>query len=497
MSFTALPDLAAERLGGTAIAVNDEFFAARENLLKETDPVFKPDVYTEHGKWMDGWETRRRREPGHDWCLVRLGAPGIIRGIVVDTTHFRGNHPEACSIEACAVEGNPSTAQLDAAEWTEIVPRTELEGDKRNLLTVRTRLRFTHLRLRIYPDGGVARLRVHGEPLPRWGRVAARGQADLAAADLGGRIVAVSDDFFASQHQLLLPGPARNMGDGWETRRRRGPGHDWIIVHLAARGRIREVVVDTSHYKGNAPASCSLEAVLAQDADDKVIRTEWHTLLPDTPLQPHTVHRFAEELTYLGPLSHVRLNIYPDGGVARLRLYGEVEEQELQRQGVRWLDALPPAKARQALLQCCGSERWARQMLEQRPFRTPSRLTETADAVWADLAEADWREAFAAHPRIGEGEAGDRISSQRWSSQEQAAVQDADEEVRRQLAEGNKAYEQRFGHVFLICATGKTASEMLQALRTRLDNSPEQELSVAGEEQRQIMQLRLEKMLTS
>jgi allantoicase len=319
--FTELVDLASERLGGCVLAANDEFFAPKENLLKEGEPVFKPDLYTERGKWMDGWETRRRRVPGHDWCLVRLGLPGVVRGVVVDTRHFRGNFPESFSLEAAALAGDPP---LDVGEgspaWHELLAVTALAGDSTNELAIAGSPRVTHLILRIYPDGGVARLRVHGEVVADPERLARTEVLDLAAVENGGRVLEASDMFFGHRHHLIYPGPPLGMFDGWETRRRRGPGHDWVVVALARPGRLRWIEVDTRHFKGNAPASCSLEACSATSWDAG--RPEWEEILARQPLHPHARHEFASELAAHGTISHVRFHIYPDGGVARLRLFG-------------------------------------------------------------------------------------------------------------------------------------------------------------------------------
>lgn len=328
--FRDLVDLASERLGGAALAANDEFFAPRENLLKPEPAVFRDGVYTDRGKWMDGWETRRRREPGYDWCLVRLGLPGIIRGLVVDTSHFKGNFPQACSVEACEAAGSPDTDTLTGGSpsWTGILPRTALRGDAENAFPIANDRRFTHARLNIYPDGGVARFRVFGLVAPDWPRlIRTGGEVDLAGVENGGLVLLASDMFFGSRHNLILPGRGRDMSDGWETRRRRGPGHDWAIVRLGKPGAIRRVEVDTAHYKGNAPGSCSLEVVNAPGAGAEMLADpggEWRELLPRTPLQPHTLHRFEEELREAGEVTHARLNIFPDGGVSRLRLFGRV-----------------------------------------------------------------------------------------------------------------------------------------------------------------------------
>jgi allantoicase len=317
--FTDLTDLAAERLGGAVLAANDEFFAPKENLLKAGEAVWIEGQYTDFGKWMDGWETRRRREPGYDWCIVRLGLPGVLRGVVVDTAHFRGNYPESCSLEACAVEGYPAPEELGKAEWTEVLPRSPLQGNAKNRFPIERKSgRATHLRFNIFPDGGVARLRVHGEVVPDWLRLARHGEIDLAAMEHGGLVLSCSDMFFGNRHHLILPGPPLGMHDGWETKRRRGPGHDWAIVKLGARGTVHRVEVDTSHFKGNAPGSCSIEGC---DGD----LDHWRDILPLTPLRPNTRHRF-DEIAASGAITHARLNIHPDGGVARLRLYGALAE---------------------------------------------------------------------------------------------------------------------------------------------------------------------------
>ncbi len=325
MQFTELIDLAAEKLGGAVLAANDEFFAPKENLLKASAPVFIEGKYTDLGKWMDGWETRRRRTPGSDWCIVRLGLSGIVRGVIVDTSFFRGNYPEECSIEACAVDGHPTVDELDNADlgWTEILPRSALQGDSQNPFTVQSDSRFTHLRLRIYPDGGVARLRVFGEVVPDWRRLRSRGgEIDLAAVENGGLVLSCSDMFFGHRHNLIMPGRAANMSDGWETKRRRGPGHDWVVIKLATPGNVHRLEVDTSYFKGNFPESCSLEG--AYSTTDLEI-AEWKPLLKRTKLQAHTRHCFEQEVSDAGLVSHLRFNIFPDGGVSRLRVYGRME----------------------------------------------------------------------------------------------------------------------------------------------------------------------------
>jgi allantoicase len=330
-TFTDLTDLAAERLGGAVLIANDEFFAPKEALLKAAAPEWREGLYTDRGKWMDGWETRRRRTPGedHDWCIVRLGLPGTINGVVVDTSFFKGNYPESCSIDATIAAGMPSPEELadeSRTRWTTVLPQSPLKGDARNEFDILSAARATHLRFSIFPDGGVARLRVHGEPTFDASRVRAGNEVDLAAMENGGLVVACSDMFFGHRHNLILPGRSTHMGDGWETKRRRGPGNDWTIVRLGARGTIHRVEIDTDHFKGNAPASCMVEILDSPLAarSTGAPSGDWLPLLARSPLQPHARHRF-EELSLKAAATHARLSIYPDGGIARLRLFGILE----------------------------------------------------------------------------------------------------------------------------------------------------------------------------
>ncbi|MFL5582515.1 MAG: allantoicase [Gemmatimonadaceae bacterium] len=328
--FVGLHDLASERFGGAVLLANDEFFAPKDALLHPREPEWREGVYTERGKWMDGWETRRRREPGHDWCLVRLGVPGRVRGLVVDTAFFTANFPAACAVEACDVPGVPDPAELAAREgaWRQLLPQSPLEGNAKNHFAVGDAERATHLRLRIFPDGGVARLRVHGDPMPDWARLARRGEVDLAAAEHGGLALACSDMHYGNPQHMLLPGRSTHMGDGWETRRNRGDRREWAIVRLGHPGRARRVELDTDHFKGNAPGACEIHAC-AVDGDERetfMRRSDlWRPLLANTALRPHSRFVWEDELADVGVVTHVRLAIYPDGGVARLRVFGAPE----------------------------------------------------------------------------------------------------------------------------------------------------------------------------
>jgi len=349
-----LVDLAAERVGGIALLANDEFFAEKENLLKPGRGVFIPDKYTERGKWMDGWETRRRRTPGHDWCVVQLGMRGIIRKVDIDTNHFLGNHPPFASLDAlCLTTAFPSdAAAAENLSWHSLLPQSPLNPGSQNLFAITSAESWTHLRLNIMPDGGVARLRVYGMVVPDGSKLKADELVDLAAIENGGVPLACSDMFFSSMHNLIMPGRAPNMGDGWETKRRRGPGHDWIILKLGLPGAIRKIEVDTNHFKGNYPDTCSIEGCVAPSAGTAELTNAaapWCEILPRTKLKADTRHFFERELAPLRDCTHLRLNIYPDGGVSRLRVWGSpasvpgVAASAVSSDPLRKADSIPPA----------------------------------------------------------------------------------------------------------------------------------------------------------
>ncbi|WP_099025200.1 allantoicase [Mycolicibacterium palauense] len=328
-SFHALPDLAARSAGGAVLWANDDLFAERENLINPAAAEFRPATFGHKGQIYDGWETRRRRDAGPDACdqaIVRLAVPAVVHGVVIDTAWFTGNYPPEISVEAASVDGYPSTEELvEKTPWTTIVERSAVNGDTRNPFRVDSSKRWTHVRLSIYPDGGVARFRVHGEGLldPQF---AERMTLDLAALSNGGRITACSNMFYSSPNNLLLPGSARTMGEGWETSRRRDTGNDWVQVHLAAQGVLNAVELDTSYFIGNAPGAARLSG---RDGDG-----DWFEVLPMTDLQPDTRHRFLIEDGRA--LTDARLDIHPDGGMARLRLFGALTEAGLGQVRTRW-----------------------------------------------------------------------------------------------------------------------------------------------------------------
>ncbi len=327
--FTKLPDLAAERFGGKALLCSDDFFAEKENLLKPGRGIFIADKYTDRGKWMDGWESRRKRTPGHDWCIIQMATSGKIYGVDIDTNHFLGNHPPHASIDACYIEPG-SNNDLEKAEWKEILPKSPLKAGSQNFYEIKDRNVYTHLRLNIYPDGGVARVKIYGEVFKDWSLVTEDESIDLAAALNGGRSILCNDMFFSHMDNLIMPGRGINMGDGWETKRNRTPDNrDWVIVRLAHKGIIEKILIDTNHFKGNYPDSCLLEGCNILIADENKLHTtaiHWITILPQVKLSADNEHYFENEIGSKEPFTHVRLSIFPDGGISRMRIWGRIKK---------------------------------------------------------------------------------------------------------------------------------------------------------------------------
>ena len=316
-------NLAARALGGDVLSCSDDFFAEKDNLLLASDPVFLPEKFTAYGKWMDGWESRRRRDGKNDWVIIRLAVTGNVEIIEVDTRHFQGNAPGAVQLEYIDSDTDPD----EKTSWQPLAERTEVNPDFRNLITLARPVRASHIRLTMIPDGGIARLRVYGSiPLESQNHLPGE-PVDTAAIMNGGRSVACSDSFFSSMQNLLLPGRGVDMHDGWETRRRRQGGHDWVIVRLSVPTQVKRIEVDTLHFKGNYPDHCTIEACQSADEqpDDS---TQWVTILPEQKLHAHRNHTFLQELENARQLyTHVRLNIFPDGGVSRFRVIGYEADQ--------------------------------------------------------------------------------------------------------------------------------------------------------------------------
>lgn len=359
-------DLASRWLGGSVIAASDESFGEKENLLTPSAAAFEPGRYGHRGEIVDGWETRRRREPGHDWALIRLGAPGRVTSVDVDTSFFTGNFPAACVVEGCGGEGYPAPAELDdpAADWAELVPRSPLRGDAHNAFPVADPRRFTHVRLSIFPDGGVARLRVLGHVIPD-PRGLEQLTIDLASQEYGGAVVASSDDFYNSARLLNRPDTARSMGEGWETQRRRGAGHDYAIFRLAFAGRVRRLIVDTAHFKYNASAEVAAYGA-GGDAAPAPESPDWQPLLARTRLQPDTRHVLP--VSNPGPVAWVRVDAFPDGGLSRVRVIGGIDPAARSEAGYRWLNALPAGQAVRCLTGAGLKRDLADEVAGQRPL---------------------------------------------------------------------------------------------------------------------------------
>lgn len=323
-AFTKLTDLAAERLGGKALWCTDDFFAEKENLLKPGRGIFIPDKYTDRGKWMDGWESRRKRTPGHDECIIRLATEGTIAGVDIDTNHFLGNHPPFASIEVCNSHSDDDVVS-GRVQWTEILPKSPLNPGSQNFYEIKNNQSWTHLKLHIYPDGGVARLKVYGDVKRDWSKVKDDDIIDLAAAINGARSVLCNDMFFSHMDNLIMPGRGVNMGDGWETKRNRTPNNrDWVIVRLAHKGMVKRILVDTCHFKGNYPDSCLIEGCVLDINSENLLSSDqviWKIILPQSKLNADHEHYF-EQVENSGPFTHVRLTIFPDGGISRMRIFG-------------------------------------------------------------------------------------------------------------------------------------------------------------------------------
>lgn len=330
-------DLASARVGGETLACSDDFFAEMENLIKPGRGIFIDDKFTDRGKWMDGWESRRsygrahRRESGRDfdWCIIRLGIKGIIRGFDIDTNYFRGNAPESVSVEACVSDVEPNADTV----WQTVLAQASVEAHSQNIFALDSEIKsnnksYTHIRLNMFPDGGIARLRVYGEADVNWEHFIDGELIDLAYIKNGGKALLVSDMFFSDKNNLIMPGRGKNMADGWETKRRRNLGHDWSIVKLANQGSIEKVIVDTCHFKGNFPDTFTLEGLVSSSDDFSNGQQEeqWQPIIARTKLYAHREHLFINEIVVTNEQSftHVRLNIFPDGGISRLRVFGKI-----------------------------------------------------------------------------------------------------------------------------------------------------------------------------
>ena len=465
-------DLLSEAVGGRVVDFNDEFFAEASNLLKVGEPVWREGVYNDRGKWMDGWETRRRREPGHDWVVLALGIPGRVEKVSVDTAFFTGNYPERFSLDGCGVGGDES---LGDAEWSELIPVTGLEGDSTASFVVEGSSRVTHIRLNIHPDGGVARLRVEGTPIPAMSDVCPDSLVDLASQTLGGEFLDASDHHYNPPSKMLRPTAPAGMWDGWETKRRRGPGHDWASFRLGLPGVVEQVDADTSFFRGNAPGWVSVD--LSGDGDS------WETVVDHVAIEADAVNSIP--LPTPSPAGFVRLSIHPDGGMARFRVWGRPDRSAAGEKRIEYLNSLDTQMTHRFFHTACAADAWVSAMGERRPYPGVEAVLDTAGTAFDALTEVDWLQAFAGHARIGEKR--DATSSREQSGVAESATAD--------LAKLNRAYEEKHGFTFIVYATGKTGEEMLAIARERLENGRPTEIANGAAEQRRITETRLRRML--
>jgi allantoicase len=322
MKTSEFVDLASERVGGQIIEVTDEFFAPADNMLKPGRGVFIEDKYTENGKWMDGWESRRKRVEGYDFCIVKLGLRGVVKEVDIDTNHFLGNHPPHASLDACE-----TYEDLKNGNWTEIIKKSDLERGSQNLFKVSSDKCYQFVRLNIFPDGGVARLRVYGDVTPDFSVYESGRELDLVAVENGGKVLFCNDMFFGPKDNLILPGRGINMGDGWETKRRRTPGNDWVILQCGHEGVAERIEIDTHFFKGNFPDQVLVEGINASGASKDQLESsaEWKPLFVKSKLSANQIHNFQVEGEMKGkPLTHIRMQIFPDGGISRLRVWGKL-----------------------------------------------------------------------------------------------------------------------------------------------------------------------------
>jgi allantoicase len=476
-------DLASRAFGGSVLLANDETFAEKENLIIAAAPTFTPHTMGLRGQVYDGWETRRRRSPGEDWVILRLGVPGIVHRIVVDTAFFKGNFPTSCEVHACWLDGWPSADQVAThPDWISLTGRQELVGHAENTLTVLAPVLAGHLRLTIHPDGGIARLRAFGEVVAdprRWVGLS----VDLAAGENGGVVLDCSDRFYSPPQNAIAPGNAARMDQGWETRRRRDGGNDWILLRPAVPGRVRQVVVDTTHFVGNAPGGVAMSALDAAG--------EWRPLLPRTSLTPDTRHWFGVESGLDVDLiaRQVRVDLFPDGGLARIKLWGDPTTEASGVAAVRWWNLLPAPAAAAAVRSCCASPGWAAALAAGRPYIDLDTVVAASDALLHQLDAAELATALAAHPRIGERPTG--TGAQAAASRREQTGVGEDPELRAALEAGNREYEQRFGQVYLVRATGRSGPELLSLLNERLTHTAAEEGLVVRRELAEITALRL------
>ena len=319
--INGLIDLAQSRLGSKVIFRTDDFFASANRIIDPAAPVFKEGLFDKNGKWMDGWESRRKRIKGHDYIILKLGKPGFIKKVDVDTSHFNGNQPAMISIEGT----NSASNKISQFKWKPLLSRKKTNANSHHFFTTNSKKKFTHIKFNIFPDGGVARLRLFGS-IAKSNKLKNK-KTNLASLLDGASVIACNNEHFGKAENILAPGKAKNMGDGWETRRRRGPGFDWLILNSLDGKEINKIEISTHHFKGNYPSYCSLQATyIRKSKNSKEIvnsSVKWKYLLKDAKLSSNKVHIFKNNLMKKDKINFIKINIFPDGGISRFRIYGK------------------------------------------------------------------------------------------------------------------------------------------------------------------------------
>ena len=318
-----LVNLASPKMGSKVISVSDDFFGKASRMLDDKDPVFIEDKYDDHGKWMDGWESRRRRDGGHDWAIIKLGSPGVISKAEIDTSHFTGNFPPFTSLEGLFSEETPN----EKSNWVSLIKKTSLIGNQKNAFIIESTSKVNYVRLQIFPDGGVARIRLFGEVKYDWNNLNKDELIELSSLKLGGSIVAFNNAHYGDVSALLSDGRGKTMGDGWETRRRRDKGFDWLIINSIKGNKINKIEISTHHFKGNFPSHCTLQATYIPNkkTSSSIVTgsNKWKLLLDKVKLSANKTHIFKNKLMKNDKINYIKINIYPDGGISRFKIFGK------------------------------------------------------------------------------------------------------------------------------------------------------------------------------
>ena len=316
------------------LEISDEFFASASNLLKPTAPIQKPNFFTEQGAWYDGWETRRHNPAGFDYLIIQSGVQSgaNIVGCEVDTTFFTGNNGEFFEVEGTFVENyDDKIDDFNKLEWDVVVEKTQLKPSQRhfflNTLGL-TEKKYNLFKFKMFPDGGISRFRLYGRVnIESKYETSTSENEDWAYMLNGGIVTSASNQHYSSPSNLLLPGRGVNMGDGWETKRSRVPGHvDWVIVKLGKPVTfIDTVIVDTANFKGNFPNYFEVYAIFSEIRDDDQLSendSSWVKIVEKTKGKPHFEHVLKIDYKSDIKFTHVKLVTIPDGGVKRLRVIG-------------------------------------------------------------------------------------------------------------------------------------------------------------------------------